>query len=126
MKSKVPRTVDEYIETFPKDVQKRLQELRRLVRRLAPEADEKISYRMPSFHLKKNLVYFAAFANHIGLYPGVGVVARFKQKLSKYKNAKGSVQFPHQQPLPLDLIEDMVKDKLAEIGAKQNRSLPAR
>jgi len=113
------KSTDEYIRSFPERVQKKLQELRELVNEQAPEAQEKISYRMPAFFLNRNIVYFAAYAKHIGFYPGAGVIRAFKNKLSKYKNAKGSVQFPHEVPLSRQLIKQMVRFKVQENAQKK-------
>jgi uncharacterized protein YdhG (YjbR/CyaY superfamily) len=107
-------TIDEYIATFPKDVQKILTTLRNAVQAAAPDAQERISYRMPAFFLKGNLVYFAAFKHHIGFYPTSSGILAFKKELSVYKGAKGSIQFPIDKPLPLDLISKIVKFRVAE------------
>jgi uncharacterized protein YdhG (YjbR/CyaY superfamily) len=101
-------TIDEYIAMFPKDVQARLQEVRRAIHESAPEAKERISYKMPAFTLDGNLVYFSAFKSHIGFYPIPSGIEAFKEELSKYKQGKGSVQFPLDQPMPLDLIRRIV------------------
>lgn len=87
-------TIDEYIKTFPEDVQSILENMRQAIRRAAPEAVEAISYQMPTFKLNGNLVHFAAFKNHIGFYPTHSGIEAFKKELSPYKGAKGSVQFP--------------------------------
>jgi uncharacterized protein YdhG (YjbR/CyaY superfamily) len=107
-------TTDEYIATFPADVQKILQELRAAIKAAAPEAQEKISYQMPTFDLKGNLVHFAAFKNHIGLYPTPSGTQAFKKELSMYQGAKGSIRFPIDQPLPLKLISRIVRFRVAE------------
>jgi uncharacterized protein YdhG (YjbR/CyaY superfamily) len=107
-------TIDEYIATFPKDVQKMLTALRSAIQAAAPDAQERISYRMPAFFLKGNLVYFAAFKRHIGFYPTSSGILTFKKELSAYKGSKGSVQFPIDKPLPLDLISKIVKFRVAE------------
>ena len=108
------RTIDEYIGTFPVPVQRILQELREVIKQEAPQALEKISYQMPTFFLNGNLVHFAAYANHIGFYPAPSGIAAFKPELSAYKNAKGSVQFPIDKPLPLELIKRIVKFRVRE------------
>jgi uncharacterized protein YdhG (YjbR/CyaY superfamily) len=108
------QSIDEYIATFPADVQKILQELRAVIKAAAPEATEKISYQMPTFFLHGNLVHFAAYKNHIGFYPAPRGIEAFKQELSVYKGAKGSVQFPIDQPLPLELVSRIVKFCVAE------------
>src|SRR5712692_5418774 len=109
------RTIDEYIGTFPKNVQVILEKLRQTISKAVPEAVEAISYQMPTFKLNgKYLVYFAAWKNHIGFYPIPSSVEAFKKELSHYKRAKGSVQFPIDKPLPLPLIRKIVKYKVKE------------
>ena len=107
-------SIDEYIATFPKATQNILQEVRATIRAAAPDAEEKISYQMPTFFLKGNLVHFAAYANHIGFYPTPSGIEAFKDELSIYEGAKGSVQFPIDQPLPLKLITKIVKFRVTE------------
>lgn len=115
MKGKVGfNSIDAYIATFPEDIQKILEELRATIRAAAPDAEEKISYQMPTFALKGNLVHFAALKNHIGFYPTPSGIQAFKHELSKYKGANGSVQFPIDEPLPLKLISKIVKFRVAE------------
>lgn len=109
-----PFNVDAYIAIFPSEVQKRLEELRAAIRKAAPEAEEVISYGMPAFKWKGMLVWFGAHTNHIGFYPRASAIEAFKKELSIYKNAKGSVQFPYNAPLPLDLITRIVKYRLVE------------
>ncbi len=104
------RTIDEYIKTFPNDVQSILEKMRQTIKKAAPEAVETISYQMPTFKLNgKNLVHFAAFKNHIGFYPIPSGIEAFKKELSSYKQGKGSVQFPIDKPIPYDLVEKIVK-----------------
>lgn len=121
----IPTTIDEYIAGFPPEVQGRLQEMRTAIRAAAPEATEAISYRMPTFKLHGNLVHFAAFKHHIGFYPVPSGLEAFKEELSAYKGGKGSVQFPLDQPLPLALVEKIVRfrvaENLAKAAAKGNR-----
>ena len=112
------RTIDEYIKSFPGDIQARLKQLRALIRRVAPEAQEKISYQMPTFYLNGNLVHFAAYPKHIGFYPTPSGIEAFQKELSKYKSSKGAVQFPLDAPLPLKLIERIVKFRVKESGRK--------
>jgi uncharacterized protein YdhG (YjbR/CyaY superfamily) len=112
-KNNIP-SIDEYIKYSPLPAQKKLAEMRRIVKEVAPEAQEKISYRMPAFFLGGILIYFAAFAKHIGFYPGANGVAAFEKELSKYKHAKGSIQFPINEPLPVELIKKIVKYKIKE------------
>ncbi len=106
--------MDEYIATFPAEIQEKLQEMRAAIRAAAPDAEEKISYQMPTFALKGNLVHFAAFKHHIGFYPAPRGIEAFKDELARYKGAKGSVQFPLDEPLPLDLVGRIVKFRVAE------------
>lgn len=110
----IPRTIDDYIATYPKEVRKLLEELRSAIRKASPEAEEKISYQMPAFALKGILVYFAAFKNHIGFYPTSSGIKRFKAELEEYKSGKGSVQFPIDKPLPLSLITKIVRFRAEE------------
>jgi len=114
------QTIDEYIEAFPADVQKILQQLRETVRRAAPEAEEVISYQMPAFRLNGILVYFAAYKNHIGFYPTASGIAAFKDALSVYQTSKGAVRFPLSKPLPYDLVEKIVKYRIQENNAKRS------
>ena len=108
------REIDHYISAFPEDIQERLFEMRKIINQLAPDAIEKISYQMPTFHLNGNLVHFAAYSNHIGFYPTPSGISQFKKDLISYKHAKGSVQFPHDQPLPIELIKKIVKFRIEE------------
>lgn len=103
------KTIDEYIQNFPDDIQERLQKIRATIKDAAPEAEEAISYAMPTFKLNGNLVHFAAFTNHIGFYPAPSGMEEFQDELSLYKSGKGSVQFPLDKPLPLDLVSKIVK-----------------
>ena len=113
-----PKTIDEYIAGFPKDIQAILQRVRQTIREAAPDAEEKISYQMPAFTLKGNLVYFAGFKNHIGFYPIPSGIEEFKEELSVYEQGKGSVQFPLDKPIPYDLISRIVKFRVKENLAK--------
>jgi uncharacterized protein YdhG (YjbR/CyaY superfamily) len=114
-------TIDEYISQFPKDVQQILQTLRQVIHEAAPDAEEKISYQMPTFYLHGNLVHFAAYKHHIGFYPAPSGIAAFKDALSAYKGAKGSVQFPIESPLPYDLIREIVAFRVRENMKKADR-----
>jgi uncharacterized protein YdhG (YjbR/CyaY superfamily) len=109
------RTIDEYIETFPREIQPTLRKIRETIRKAAPEAVEAISYQMPTFKLKgKNLVHFAAFEHHIGFYPTPSGIEAFEAELSKYKSGKGSVQFPIDKPVPYDLVRRIVLARVKE------------
>ena len=107
-------SIDEYIVQCSPEVQGTLETLRQVIRETAPGAKEKISYQMPTFYLNGNLVHFAAFKKHIGFYPAPSGITAFKQELSGYKGAKGSVQFPLDKPLPYDLIRKIVAFRVAE------------
>ena len=107
-------SIDEYIASFPEDTQKILEEIRATIKSAAPEAEEKISYQMPTFFLKGNLIHFAAFKNHIGLYPTPSGTEAFKTELAAYKGGKGSIRFPIDQPIPLKLVDDIVRFRVAE------------
>jgi len=114
-KTKQFETIDDYIQSFPLDIQKILQKIRKTIHKAAPDAVEGISYQMPGFKLnKKPLVYFAAWKTHIGFYATPSGNAAFKKELSKYKGAKGSVQFPIAEPIPYDLIEKIVVFRVKE------------
>jgi uncharacterized protein YdhG (YjbR/CyaY superfamily) len=116
--SGLPRNIDEYIASFPRDVQMALNEIRNTITKAAPDAEEAIKYRIPTFVLNGNLVHFAAFTNHIGFYPAPSAVEAFKQELARYKSAKGSVQFPIDKPMPLKLIDRIVKFRAKEARGK--------
>jgi uncharacterized protein YdhG (YjbR/CyaY superfamily) len=103
-----PTTIDEYIAGFPEDIQVILQKIRKTIKDAAPNAQETISYQMPTFKLHGNLVHFSAFKNHIGFYPVPSGIEKFKAELTVYKQGKGSVQFPVDQPIPFDLIRRIV------------------
>jgi uncharacterized protein YdhG (YjbR/CyaY superfamily) len=117
MKKKPPGNIDDYVDRFPKKVQQLLEKMRLTIRNAAPKAEETISYGIPAFTLNGSLVWFAAFKNHIGFYPGSSAVIAFKKELSAYEGAKGSVQFPFDEPLPLALVSRIVKFRV-----KQNLS----
>jgi len=108
------KTIDEYIITFPKDIQKILEQVRQTIKKAAPDANEAISYQIPTFKLNGNLVHFAAFKNHIGFYPGSKAIEIFQKDLKSYKSSKGAVQFPIDKPMPLSLIQKIVKRKVKE------------
>ncbi len=125
MKTTTPRNIDEYIAGFPPDVQASLQQLRAVVREAAPDAEEALKYRMPTFVLQENLVHFAAFENHIGLYPTPSAVEAFQTDLKDYVHAKGSVQFPLNRPVPFALVKRMVRFRVKEVREKVPEALTA-
>lgn len=114
-------SIDAYIATFSDEIQRKLQELREVIRAAAPEATEKISYQMPTFYLNGNLVHFAAFKQHIGFYPTPSGTEHFQKELSPYKTSKGTVRFPLDQPIPFDLVTKMVNFRVAENKQKASR-----
>jgi len=107
-------TIDGYIAQFPEDVQKLLNKIRAVIKKAAPDASEKISYQMPTFYLRGNLVHFAAFKKHIGFFPTPSGIEAFKNEISAYKWSKGAIQFPFDKPVPYDLIEKIVKFRVTE------------
>jgi uncharacterized protein YdhG (YjbR/CyaY superfamily) len=113
--------IEEYIATFPKDVQAILEELRQTIKKAAPEAEETINYQIPTFTLYGNLVHFAAYKNHIGFYPTPSAIVAFEKELSPYEGAKGSVKFPIDKPLPLNLVSKIVKFRVKENLEKQKK-----
>ena len=113
-----PTTIDAYIAGYPGEVQAILRKIRALIIETVPEAGEKISYQLPTFTLHgKNLVHFGAFKSHIGFYPTPSGVEEFRDELARYKGAKGSVQFPLDQPIPYDLIRRIVEFRVSLIEA---------
>jgi uncharacterized protein YdhG (YjbR/CyaY superfamily) len=120
-KRKAPRDIDEYIAGFPQDVQVLLQKMRTMIRKAAPEAQETISYQIPTFRLKGNLVHFAAYKRHIGFYPTSSGVEKFKKEISGYKWARGTIQFPLDKPIPFDLISKIVSFRVAENRQKAEK-----
>jgi uncharacterized protein YdhG (YjbR/CyaY superfamily) len=112
-------TIDQYIAAFPPQTQQLLQQLRALIRELAPGATETISYAIPTFDLNgRHLVHFAGFAKHIGFYPIPTGIEAFKKELAPYKQGRGSVQFPLDEPMPMDLIRRIVEFRVAENSAR--------
>ena len=114
MEEKEINSIEDYISNCHPDVQERLRQLRAVIKATAPEATEKISWKMPTFVLYGNLVFFAAFKKHIGFYPLPSGIEAFKDELSVYKSSKGSVQFPLNKPLPFELISRMVRARVDE------------
>ena len=119
MDKKPAATIDEFIAGFPADAQAILQKIRGLIKVMVPGAVEAMAYGIPTFKLNgKNLVHFAAFESHIGFYPTPSGIAGFKDDLKPFKSSKGAVQFPLDKPIPYDLIEKMVRFRVAEVGGK--------
>jgi uncharacterized protein YdhG (YjbR/CyaY superfamily) len=119
---KKAETIDEYIADFPAEVQKIMQEIRTVIKKVAPTAEESISYAIPTFKLNGvYLVYFAGFKNHIGFYPAPVGMEAFKEEFSIYKTGKGSVQFPLNKPMPFDLITRIVEFRLEEALKKAKK-----
>jgi len=107
-------SIDEYISQFSVEIQEILETLRNVIQESAPDAIEKISYQIPTFHLHGNLVHFAAYKNHIGFYPTSSGIAAFIHELSEYTSSKGAVQFPLDRPVPYELISKITKFRVAE------------
>jgi uncharacterized protein YdhG (YjbR/CyaY superfamily) len=118
MDKKVSKAVDDYIAGFPPEVQEKLQKLRATIREAAPEAQEAISYQMPTFKLNGNLVHFAAYKKHIGFYPAPSGIEAFKEALAPYPTSKGAIQFPLDEPIPYDLVSKIVAFRVKENLAK--------
>jgi uncharacterized protein YdhG (YjbR/CyaY superfamily) len=113
------KNIDEYIAQFPKEVQGKLIEMREVIRKAAPKAEEAIKYGIPTYVLHGNLVHFGGFKNHLGFYPAPQGIQEFKKELSAYKGSKGAIQFPYDQPLPKSLITKIVKFRIAKTLEKQ-------
>ena len=120
MQRKKFQSIDEYIATFPPNVQAILETLRQTIKAAAPQAEETISYGMPAFRLNGVLVWFAAFKNHVGFYPRVSAIEAFKDKLAVYETSKGTVKFPLTEPLPLGLIGEIVRFRVKENCARKS------
>ena len=112
-------TVDEYIASLPPDLQERASAMRGFIRSLVPEAGEKMAYGIPTYTLRGNLVHFGVYQSHVGFYPGSEAIEHFKDDLGVYKTSKGTVQFPLEQPLPFDLIERIVRYRVAQSQGKK-------
>lgn len=110
--------IDEYILQYPPEKQEKLHEIRQVIKEAAPEAQEKISWRMPTFYLNGNLVHFAMHKAHIGFYPGASGVEHFQNKLDGYQHSKGAIQFPLSEPLPRELITEIVRFRIKENSLK--------
>jgi uncharacterized protein YdhG (YjbR/CyaY superfamily) len=115
------RTMDEYIAQFPKNVRDILEELRRVIHETAPDAEEAMRYGIPTFRLNGNLVHFAAFKSHIGFYPAPSAISAFTEELSRYRHSKGTVQFPIDEPVPFELVREIVRYRLKENSERENK-----
>lgn len=115
MATKKPVSIDEYIAGFPKETQKVLEQVRAIIKNTAPDTEETISYAIPTFTMnKKYLIYFAGYKNHLSLYPAPTGNASFEKEIKPYWSGKGTVQFPLDKPLPIDLIKRIVKYRMKE------------
>jgi uncharacterized protein YdhG (YjbR/CyaY superfamily) len=113
--------IDEYISNFPENIQEKLKNIRRVIKEAAPQAQEAISYGMPAFKLNGNLVYFAAFKDHIGFFPTSSGVSAFKKELLPYGTSKGTIRFPLDKPIPFELIKKIVKFRINEALSKDKK-----
>ncbi len=111
---KTYNSIDAYIEDFPKEIQEKLRQLRKVIHETAPDATEKIAYGMPTFYQNGNLVHFAAFKNHIGFFPAPSGINAFEKELSKYKTGKGTLQFPNDKEIPFELVQKITAFRLEE------------
>lgn len=114
MKKRQVSTVDEYISSFPEEIQEILENLRKTIKALAPNSVETISYQMPTFKLNGILVHFAAHKNHIGFYPTPSVIEKFQKELRNYEFSKGTIKFPINKPIPIELIRRILEFKIKE------------
>lgn len=112
--SQSPKTIDEYLAGFPPETQAILAKIRAIIHEEAPGVEEAIAYGIPTFRLQSNLVHFAGYQKHIGFYPTPAGIEAFNRQISAYKHAKGSVQFPLDQPMPYDLIRAMVRFRVRQ------------
>lgn len=108
------KTIDQFIANYPKNVQEILQKIRQTIHEVVPAAKEKISYGIPTFTLKGNLVHFSAYEHHIGFYPGAGAIVAFKDDLKDYNKSKGTVQFPLDKPIPYDLLKKITLYRVSQ------------
>jgi uncharacterized protein YdhG (YjbR/CyaY superfamily) len=113
-----PKSIDDYIDRYPQKVQDLLKQMRRTIQKAAPQAKEKISYRIPTYTLNGNLVHFGAFKGHVSFFPTSSGISAFEKELSGYKTSRGTVQFPIDKPLPLALVSRIVKFRVKESLSK--------
>lgn len=111
--------IDEYHHQYEKEIQERLQSIRKIITKTVPQVQEVISYQLPAFKWNKVLIYYAAYKNHIGIYPGSEAIVFFKDELSMYKTSKGAIQIPHDVALPLKLIENITKYRAKKVNEKK-------
>lgn len=123
---KNPASIDEYISTFPENTRQILEKVRTTIKKAAPDAGETINYQIPTFTLQGNLVHFAGYKNHIGFYPTPSGIEAFKEELSVFEGAKGSVQFPIDKPMPLALITKIVKFRVKENVERANAKVKSK
>ena len=116
--SKIASSIDQYISEAPQEVQERLKNLKAVIKSEVPDAEERIAYAMPTFSQEGNLVHFAYFKNHIGFFPAPSGIEKFQDELAKYKTSKGTVQFPLDEEIPMDLVREIVRFRLKENLAK--------
>ena len=110
------KNIDEYISTFPKDIQVILQNIRKTIKEAAPEAEEAMGYGAPAFKLKgEYLAYFAAFKKHVGFYPLPSAIKKFEKELSDYETSEGTIRFPLDKPIPYSLIKKIVRFRVTEV-----------
>jgi uncharacterized protein YdhG (YjbR/CyaY superfamily) len=119
---KLPAAIDEYINMQPKEVRPVLDKIRETIKKSAPKAEEKISWQMPTFWQSENLIHFAAFKKHIGIYPGSECLVHFEKKLSGYKTSKGAVQLPLDKPIDYNLIREITKFRVSSVQKKVNKN----
>jgi uncharacterized protein YdhG (YjbR/CyaY superfamily) len=112
-------SIDEYITSYPKDIQKILQKIRQAIQKAAPQAEEAMRYGIPTFQLNGNLVHFGGFQKHIGFYPTPSPIEAFRKELAEYEYSKGAIKFPLDKPIPYDLITKIVKFRVSEMQAKK-------
>lgn len=111
----------DYTNTFPVDIKDRLIRIYKTIKKLCPEAEERMTYSMPTFFLGENLVHFTAYKHHIGFYPGPEALVAFESEIQQYKNSKGAVQFPNSEPLPLKLIHDITMYRIKKAKEKSSK-----
>ncbi|NMB67288.1 MAG: hypothetical protein GYA20_00815 [Chloroflexi bacterium] len=121
MQTNPPTTIDAYIAQFPEDIQQILQRVRAVIHAAVPQATEKISYAMPTFFLGGNLIHFAAFKQHIGVYPAGSELGALKDEVARYRTSKGTLQFPLSEPIPYELIGRVALARAAERTEKKKK-----